>query len=184
MPDIRIPPLPPEEFSPAQAEQVGDWKHLVFTQVLIRHPALYAVFLPFLKALVAETGLPPRDRQIVVLRMLALADETYEKAHHIEISRKTGLTDAEIAAVLVGEGGSLSPFDRVLMNAAAELHREQRVADDTWAALAERYSQEQRMELVYLAGCYQTMAMLTKSFGIPLESDAQLAAFNALRDYA
>ncbi len=38
------------------------------------------------------------------------------------------------------------------------------------------------MEIVFLGGCYQTMAMLTKSFGMQLEPD--LESFNALRKYA
>ena len=37
------------------------------------------------------------------------------------------------------------------------------------------------MEIVFLAGCYQVMAMLTKTFGIQLEPD--LESFNALRSY-
>ena len=36
------------------------------------------------------------------------------------------------------------------------------------------------MEVVYLAGCFQTVAMLTKTFGIELEPD--LERFAALRD--
>jgi alkylhydroperoxidase family enzyme len=98
------------------------------------------------------------------------------------ISRKCGLGDAEIADFIAGEGPNLTDDDRAVIAACEELHRDQFVSDATWAKLSERYSREQLMELVFLAGCYQTMGMLTKSFEIALEPD--LESFNALRSYA
>jgi alkylhydroperoxidase family enzyme len=177
----RIPPLSPDEFTSEQAEQVGAWSHLVFSRVLARRPDMYRIFVPFIEKVIAGTRLPPRDRQIVVLRTLALADETYELHHHKAISRNAGMSEAEITAATSGEG--LSGFDRTLADAAYQLLRRQTINDATWAALAERYSEEQLMEVVFLGGCYTTMAMLTKSFRMPLESDEDNARINALREY-
>jgi hypothetical protein len=64
----RIPPLPPEEFTPEQAELIGDWKNLVFSRVIVRRPDMYRIFLPYIEKVIADTRLPPRDRQIIVLR--------------------------------------------------------------------------------------------------------------------
>jgi 4-carboxymuconolactone decarboxylase len=179
---IRVPPVPVEELSDEQSRLVGDWKHLIFSRVLVNSPRMYRTFVTHLAELIAHTNLPPRDRQIVCLRMLELCNEVYEKTHHITISRKVGLTDQEIAAVLKGGGGTLTDFDHTILKTTEELFRDQSVSDGTWEKLAERYSQQQLMEIVFLAGCYQTMAMLTKSFGIQLEPD--LENFNALRKYA
>ncbi len=41
-------------------------------------------------ALITRTELPVRDRQIVILRMLAVCGDTYETAHHLVISREVG----------------------------------------------------------------------------------------------
>lgn len=180
-PSVRVPPLEPDELSSEQASLVGAWKSLIFSRVLVRHPGMYRTFVPYLAELIARTNLPPRDRQIVCLHMLQLCDETYEKTHHVTISRRSGMTDEEIAAVLAGHGDCLTESDRTVMRATEELFRDQRIGDATWSKLAERYSQQQLMELVFLAGCYQTMAMLTKSFGMQLEPD--LESFNALRSY-
>jgi 4-carboxymuconolactone decarboxylase len=176
----RITPLDPAEFTPEQARLVGDWTHLNFSRVLIRHPGMYGAFVPYLARLIAETELPARDRQLVCLRMLELCGDTYEQTHHVVISRKCGLTDEAIAAAIAGEGET--DWDRTVLRATEELYRDQNVTNATWAALAEQYSERQLMELVFLAGCYQTMAMLTKSFGMQLEGD--LESFNALRAYA
>ncbi len=182
---VRVPPLDPAEFTPEQAALVGDWTHLVFSRVIARLPGAYRNFVPHIGALIAEGTIPPRDREIVVLRMLGLCDETYETHHHRMIAaNNTGMSEAEIDAALAGQGDVLSDFDRLLVSATEELLRDQRIADGTWQALGERYSIEQRMEVVFLAGLYATMAMLTKSFDMPLESETgEFEKIEALREY-
>jgi alkylhydroperoxidase family enzyme len=181
---VRIPPVAPENFTPEQAELVGDWKHLVFSRVIVNNPKMYRVFLPYINASIALTSLPPRERQILVLRSLASANDVYELAHHITISRNAGIGEEEITAFQRGEGASLSDFDRTLIKAADELRTDQVISDATWEKLASRYSAEQLMDVVFVTGLYLTMAMLTKSFGMQLEPDeGQSSSVNKLRDY-
>jgi 4-carboxymuconolactone decarboxylase len=178
----RIAPLDPAEFSAEQARLVGDWTHLNFSKVLVRNPGMYGTFVPWLARLITETGFPARDRQIACLRLLALCGDSYEQTHHIVISRKCGLSDAVIDAARAGGGECLSDWDHTVIAAVEQLYRNQTIDDATWTALAEGYDEPQLIEFVCLAGCYQTMALLTKSLAIPLEAD--LESFNALRDYA
>jgi 4-carboxymuconolactone decarboxylase len=179
---IRIPAVPVDQLDAAQSDAIGAWTHLIFSRVLVNAPRMYRSFVGHLEELVARSKLPTRDRQIVCLRMLEACGDVYEQTHHAVISRKCGLSEDEIAAMIAGEGEALNDFDRVVIRAVDELHEDQFISDATWAALAERYSQEELMELVFLAGCYLTMGMLTKTFGIQLEPD--LESFNALRAYA
>lgn len=180
----RIPPLDVKDLTPEQAELVGDWTHLAFARVVVRHPAAYRVFLPYIDKVIRGSNLPPRDREVIVLRLLALCDEVYELRHHEMIARTAGMTDAEIAAAQAGEGDGLSPFDLTLCRAAEELLKTTSIGEATWAALGERYDEEQLMEVVFLGGCYVTMAMLTKSFGIELETqDGDYQQITSLRDY-
>jgi 4-carboxymuconolactone decarboxylase len=169
---VRIPPLSPEQFTDEQKALVGEWHHLNFSRVLVQHPQMYRAFLPFLDKVIRGSNLPPRDREILCLRTLALGSDVYEAHHHVTIARKTGMTEAEIEAAR-SEGAGLGQFDRCLMRAAEELVRQQCVSDETWACLAERYSQEQLMETVFLVGCYTIMATITRSFGMELEQDLE-----------
>lgn len=181
---VRIAPVAPEDFTAEQAELVGDWKHLVFSRVIVNNPKMYRCFLPYIHASIATTSLPPRERQILVLRSLASARDEYELAHHITISRNAGISEDDIAAFQRGEGDSLSDFDRALINAADELRNAQFISDATWNKLAERYSTEQLMDVVFVTGLYLTMAMLTKTFGMELEpNEGQSSDVNKLRDY-
>ena len=179
----RIPPLAVEDFDARQAELVGAWTHLNFSRVIVRHPDLYKVFVPYIAQVIADSTLPPRDREVLVVRTLALPGEVYEAHHHVQIALKAGMSAADIAAVARGDAG-LPDWDKALVRAADELVREQQLSDASWAALGERYSDEQRMEVVFLVGCYTVMAMLTRSFGIELESDpATDEQLKAMRRY-
>lgn len=173
----RVPPLSPEQFTDVHKGLVGDWSNLNFSRVLVRHPELYKAFVPFIDKVIRGSNLPPRDREVVVLRVLALCDEIYEMHHHVLIARNAGMSDAEIDMAKAGDAG-LSAFDKALAQAVEELVRHQAIGDATWRTLAERYSQAQLMEVVGLVGCYTTMAMLTKSFGIEVEQESE--AFNRL----
>ena len=76
------------------------------------------------------------------------------------------------------------PEIRILIAATDELKRDQFIGDATWKSLAAHYSTEQLMEVVFVAGLYQTMAMLTKTFGMEIEKqDAEFAQVNKLRAY-
>lgn len=173
----RVPPLSPESFTDAQKALVGDWGTLNFSRVVVQHPEVYGVFIPFLDKLIRGSNLPARDREVLVLRCLALCHETYEAQHHALIARKAGMTDAEIAAAGSGDE-RLSPWEQTLAKAAEELVQQRCVGDHTWQALAQRYSPTQMMEVVFLVGAYTLMAMVTKSFAIAVEDGAE--TFNRL----
>jgi 4-carboxymuconolactone decarboxylase len=180
---VRVAPLPVAEFSEEQAALVGDWTHLNFSRVLVRHPGMYRVFVPYIAQVIAGSTLPPRDREVLVLRTLAQGKDVYEAHHHVQIARKAGLSDAEIAEVRAGDAG-LDDWDTALVRAADELVAAQQLSDASWAALGERYEAAQCMEVVFLVGCYNVMAMLTNSFGIEVESDPETdAKLKAMRQY-
>ncbi len=179
---VRIPPLAPEAFTEEQRELVGDWSSMNFTRVIVNHPPLFRVLLPLIAKLIPGSTLPPRDREILVLRTLTLCDEVYELTHHVEIARSAGMTDAEIEMARSGAAG-LAPFDRSLVRAAEELARDRRVSDATWGDLAERYSAVELMEVVALVGGYMLMAMITKSYGVPLEDPEIFDSFVQQREY-
>lgn len=168
----RIPPLSPDSFTDEQKALVGDWSTLNFSRVVVQHPDVYRTFIPFLDKLIRGSNLPARDREILILRCLILCDETYEARHHELIARKAAMTDAEIASARSG-GKGLSVWEQTLTKAAEELVNDHCVNEETWQALAQKYSPAQMMEVVFLVGVYTLMAMVTKSFGITVEDGTE-----------
>lgn len=164
----RIPVLAPEQFTPEQAELVGAWRDFNFARMMANHPALYRVFMPFGEKLMGGSDLPHRDREILILRTAGLCEESYEAAHHAHIGRNLGLTEAEVAAARNG-GPGLPDADRILVTAAEELVGDRCLSDWTWDVLAQRYSVEQMVELVFLVGNFTMLSMVTNSLGMPSE---------------
>jgi len=177
----RIPPVAPGALSEEQQTLLGGWGSMNFASVIVNHPELYRVLVPLIAKLISASSLPPRDRELLVLRTLALCNETYETEHHILIARSAGVSDADIESAQAGLG--ISPFDQALIKAAEELHREQCIRDETWDELARRYSPVELMEVVALVGGYTLMAMVTKSYGIQLEDAETFNNFANMRQY-
>ena len=114
--------------------------------------------------------LPERDRELVILRVAYLCSARYEWGQHVAIARTAGLTDEEILRVAAGpdEPGWAAP-DVALLRAVDELHDDFCISDATWAALAERYADEQLIELPMLAGHYAMLAGVLNSLGVQPE---------------
>ncbi len=179
----RIPPAVLANATPEQKELMGQWSDMHWVSVGVNHPELFKVANPLIRKVIPNSDLPPRDREILVLRTLQLCNETYELTHHVRLAHNVGMTDAEIVAAKSADGEVLSPFERTLTRAAEELIRDQRIDDQTWEKLSEQYSRIQLMEVVGLVGGYVMIAMMTKSFGIEVEDDETFDNFMKKRDY-
>lgn len=138
------------------------------TMVANRRVANRAVLLG--GAFLGKGTIPGRDREIVILRVGHNANAVYEFGQHTVIGRREGLTDAEIAD-LARDDLQLdwSTEDRALIALADELCADDCVGDATWAALAERHSDEQMVELVVLAGYYRMISGFLNSAGVQLD---------------
>lgn len=177
----RIAPIDVNALTDEQKSKMRGWDALQFNRVLMRSPSLFDVILPLITKVVAESELPSRDRQVLILRTCALTGEVYEAAHHVLISHAAGLSDDDIVSARTGVG--LSPDHQLLARATEELVGDFMVSEETWIALADNYSATQLMEIVGLVSAYTTMAMLTRSLGIQLEDEETMRMFVKLRQY-
>ena len=137
---------------------------------LAHHPKLMKKWLVFGSYILSSSTLLPREREIVILRMGWLSRAEYEWGHHLEIGKQAGLTDEDIKRITEGASADgWDAFEATLVRAVDELHENSRIGDATWKALAERYSTEQLMDLVFTAGEYKLVSMALNSLGVQLE---------------
>jgi alkylhydroperoxidase family enzyme len=175
MADPRIPPLPDTEWSDEQRKLLEPRSDNIFA-TMARHPRLMARWLPFARKLLLGSSLPPRDRELVILRVAWQCNATYEWGQHVGMAREAGLTDEEI--VRVAHGGAWHDADFALVTAVDELVEDHCLSDGTWEALSSRYTEEQMIELPLLAGHYIMLAGALNSFRVPV--DAGLPRFGAV----
>lgn len=169
----RIPPLPPEERSPAAQELLNGVKVAgadanIFT-TLVRAEGLTRKWLPFGGKLLSGK-IPARDRELLILRTGWNCRAEYEWAQHAVIGRAAGLSAEEVDRVAAGpEAAGWESWDATLLRAADELHADWCITDATWAALGERYDVAQLIELPMLVGHYHMVAMTLNSLGVQVD---------------
>lgn len=166
--------------------QPADWteEQRTLMQPLVDRKAEYNVFKTLVTAPEAFRGfmaygnyilsransLPRREREIAILRVGFLCKAGYEWAQHVLIGKRSGLSDAEIEAIKTGpDGDSWNAADRALLRATDELHADRFITDATWAALAEHWSERQRIDLILTVGQYTQVSMLLNSCGVQLD---------------
>lgn len=171
----RIPPLTETEWTEEQRKVLepfykeGQTYNVVGT--LARHWEAFQKFLVWGRHVVGDTStLPPRERELLILRTGWLCRSEYEWGQHVIMGKKAGLTDAEIARIKEGPGAAgWAPFDATLLHAADELHADAVIGDKTWAALSERYQTQQLMDVVFTVGQYHLVSMSLNTFGVQLD---------------
>jgi len=170
---VRLPPLPADQWDEAvddalavmlPRERRTPEKASNILSTFVRHPALTKEFLKFNIHLLFHSTLPPRLRELAILRVAHRTESEYEWIQHVRMGRNEGLTDDDIAGVQRGEAGD--EFDRIVLAGVDELMDNYELSDSTWAALGERFDDRQRMDFVFTVGCYLTVAMALKTFGV------------------
>ncbi len=135
------------------------------------HPKLLKRWLVFGNHVLNKSTLPPREREIVILRVGWRCRAEYEFGQHTVIGRDAGLTDAEIAAITKPlEDHAWSDADRTLLDATDELHDDQCISDDTWSALKETWTDQQVLDLIFAIGQYTLVSMALNSCGVQLDA--------------
>lgn len=179
MPGPRIPPLRPDERDERTAEMLDalrapDDRELNIFATLARHPRLFRRWSAFGGVLLYGGDLSPRHRELLILRTGWLCRSEYEWGQHVAIARAAGISDDEMASVREGPAAERwTPLERVLLQAADELHESARISDETWAALAGEYDEKQLIEVCMIVGQYHLVAFTLNSLGVEREDGVE-----------
>lgn len=170
----RVAPLPRAEWDAEVTEMLAAMEMggrvLNIFQTLARHPKLLKRWLVFGNHVLLKSTLSPRDRELLILRTGWNCSAEYEWGQHVLIGKQVGLSDEEIDRVTRGpDAPGWAASDADLLRAADELHRDSRIADATWSALAARYTTQQLLDLVFTVGQYTLVSMALNSLGVQLD---------------
>ena len=164
---------PTTDPGPEAAERLtkafGDRRPLNIFATLARAPKMLDAVLHMGGYLLSGKGIPPREREIVVLRVGWRAGSVYEFGQHTVLGGQARLTEDEIVRLTEDGLGGWDEGDRLLVAMADDLHADDKVADATWAGLAERWNEMQLIELLVLAGFYRLVSGFLNSAGVELD---------------
>ena len=174
VPKPRIAPVQRDAWTPEQEAILKPYEKSgrlwnVFT-TFANHPALARDWLTFATHVLRRNTLPPRERELLILRIGWLCNAEYEWGQHVRMGEVAGLTDHDIERIAIGPSAEgLNDNDRLLLTAVDELHAHAMISTETWNALAKIYDQHQMMDLVFTVGQYNLVSMALNSFGVQLD---------------
>ena len=140
-------------------------------RALMNHPKLARRWTVFAGHVLHKQTLPPRERELLILRIGWLNQAEYEWQQHTRIALGSGISLAEIEQVKEGPGAGWNVQETALLQLADDLFEDSVVSDATWDALAAKYSTEQMMDAVFTVGQYNLVSWALNSFGVPLEEE-------------
>lgn len=165
----RLPALDPAELDDETQQFAPPGSFNIF-RTLAHHPKLLKRWLVFGNHVLAKSTLPARERELLILRTGWNCGAAYEFGQHTVIGRDAGITEVEVVALTEDLAGHpWSDGDRTLLAAADELHRDQCITDETWAALAGRWDEQQLLDVVFTVGQYTLVSMALNSLGVELD---------------
>ena len=175
----RIAPLQ-APYEPAVAEMLHKWmppgsteEPLALFRTLAVHDELMSRMRPLGAGILGHGRIDPREREIVIHRACARAGAEYEWGVHVlAFGKPLGLTDEQIAATATGDADdpAWSEADSLLVRLVDEVHETCTVTAPLWSALAQRYSDEQLMELLIITGWYRLLSGVINAIGIEPET--------------
>ncbi len=170
----RIEPLAEEQWDDETRDLLGrsrvEGRVLNIFRTLAVHPKLLKRWLVFGNHVLFKSTLPPRERELLILRIGWLCRAEYEWGQHAIIGKQAGLTDEEIGRIKEGpDAAGWNEFDRTLLRAVDELHEHAFISDATWQALSERYDAQQLIDLIFTVGQYNLVSMALNSLGVQLD---------------
>jgi alkylhydroperoxidase family enzyme len=173
----RIAPLDPP-YPPTTAELLAkymgrfDQEPLKLFRTLAVHDELASRMRPLGAGILGHPRLAPRERELLILRTCARAGAEYEwGVHVVAFGAAVGLDEKQLAASAAGapDDPAWSEADSQLIAAADALYDTNTVPDELWDELAERFSQDQLIELIVVVGWYRVISYVLTALHIELE---------------
>ncbi len=143
-------------------------------RTLAHHPKLLKRWTVFGNHVLYGSTLPPRERELIILRTGYLCGSGYEWAQHAAIARQAGITEAEIDRIAdAPDAEDWSDDDRLLLAAVDQLVGDKFIDQPTWDALALRWNRQQMMDIVFAVGQYTLVSMALNTFGVQIEDHTE-----------
>jgi 4-carboxymuconolactone decarboxylase len=147
-----------------------DGKPVNIFATLAHHPKLLDRFNRMGGFLLQKGLLPPREREIVILRVGWKSRSVYEFGQHTIIGQREGITTEEVSALT--KSPSEHPWssdDTALIALADELCDHNVVSDATWAQLRTKWNEAEMVEMVITAGFYRLVSGFLNTMGVQLD---------------
>jgi alkylhydroperoxidase family enzyme len=170
----RLEPLAEEKWDDETRELLErlqiDGRVFNIFRTLAAHPKLLKRWLVFGNHILYKSTLPPRERELLILRTGWLCRAEYEWGQHVVIGKRAGLSSDEINRIKEGpDAPGWSAQDAALLRAVDELQSQAFISDLVWKALAASFDTQQLLDLIFTVGQYNLVSMALNTLGVQLD---------------
>ncbi len=145
-------------------ERGNVWRMLMWTQETA------GPFVDLSEAVRHRTLLPPKLRQLIILRVGHLCGAAYEVHHHKRIAREVGMTESAIVASGIGsDAPGLDATQRLALDMTDDLVNRRQLSETNFAKAIEAFGVRTVADIVLLVGFYVMACGFLLSFGIDIE---------------
>ena len=151
----RLPYLEPEQVAPEYRDMLK--RNTNLHKLLVNSPDMARAFNGVGGYIRFKSKLDPRLRELAILQVGWLEKSEYEFTHHVKIGKEFGVTDEDIAALMVETEGiqsRLEPLARAILKGAREMARNLEMSMETFAEIKRHLSNEEMVDLVLTIAFY------------------------------
>jgi 4-carboxymuconolactone decarboxylase len=170
------PVVDPDDDQRARLEKAprrSDARPLGLFATLAHRPRLMSRVNALGGALMFDSVLAARERELAILRTAGHTACRYELVHHRALGREAGLSEAEVAAAAdPAVAHDWAPADAALLRVVDEVATGADVSDAAWSGLDGVLREEQRLELLLLPGFYRMLAGVLNGARVALDDES------------
>jgi len=167
-------PLPtpedPADLDPAIVAQLEGMPHLNVLWMLGRTGWLDVITAALAK-MFTEDQFPARDREVMILRIAAHTGVDYPLPQHRVFARNSGLTDAEVEAIIRRDLQALDAWTAELCAISEEITDDVSLQEESLAALVAHYGRNGAAKAVWLMSWFNMLVRFVASTRVPIEAD-------------
>jgi alkylhydroperoxidase family enzyme len=142
-----------------------------YMRTAIKHPTIFRCQMEMGTA-IFQGKIPPRERELAVLRCGWLCRAPFEWGEHVDIAKRYGLSDEQVERVTQGSSApGWSEHEAAILRGVEELIADQALSDATWDVLAKSWDEQQLFEFPMMVGQYVATAFVQNSLRIRLADD-------------
>lgn len=171
----RLLPLTDEEMTEEQHELTKHYRRggvlpNIF-RIALRNTKLFKAYKPFGLYTMALSSVPPRMREIAILRVAYNSKSDYEWGHHVRLGRdEGGLSVDEIMRIKQGpDAPGWGKVEAAVIRMVDQMHATSDLDDENYAILMDALGEDAFVELLNTIGNYAMVSSLLNIFGVPLE---------------
>jgi 4-carboxymuconolactone decarboxylase len=148
---------------PVPADEVPE-----YMRVMMKHPEVFARQMEMGAALY-NGRIPPRERELAILRIGWLTQSPYEWGEHVNIAQRVGLSLEDVARAREGSAAAgWGAHDAAILRGVEELLADYALSDATWSILAHSWDEAQLIEFPMMVGQYVATAFIQNSLRIAM----------------